>query len=385
MLDNYDNDAILEAAIKSVEKKGHKPAAEVMKRLKSNPALGETIQTQLKTQDDQGQVSPSRALAFLLDRDLSRRDYEETAKLVNEGRSKILPSYDPQILREKQNCRPAGLENEDEDTKIPMASVLHHSVDRIMEIDGVAPQAERLAEENDGDLDVKFYFKYGVDGSKGHPTFKQTMSEERVQGACMASHLVPLQMVCDVEDKTNILYENTLCNSPSSVRPLRLWFVPETSESAAEELDRLSNEVKELRPYAWARNIIFTFIAICSMCDGKMVNVILDNNAQVRCPFCRALPRDVLNPNSIFDVDPFAIALLCLSVLHFRLRIFEHLCKVAFRLDFKEYQVRKNTPNHRMFEKRKAFIIKEFARETGLTIFGVTKDGSTNDGNTSRR
>ena len=40
-----------------------------------------------------------------------------------------------------------------------------------------------LKEKNGGHLTLVMYYKFGSDGSSGHPKFKQLMDEDRKQGA----------------------------------------------------------------------------------------------------------------------------------------------------------------------------------------------------------
>lgn len=122
------------------------------------------------------------------------------------------------------------------------------------------------------------------------------------------------------------------------------------------------------------------------MVDGKVVNI-WAKGSSVRCPFCKATPKDMANYSRQFEADPELLSELSASILHFLLRVFELLCKIGFRQDFKVWMVRKNNKRHkRLFERRKKQIIAAF-KAKGLNIFQPRDGGrgTSNDGNTAKR
>ena len=66
------------------------------------------------------------------------------------------------------------------------------------------------------------------------------------------------------------------------------------------------------------------------MNDGKVIGVWLDV-PNVRCVFCRAKPSEMADPLLEFWANPEDLSLLCVSILHFGLRVFECLCKIGFK------------------------------------------------------
>lgn len=183
----------------------------------------------------------------MLDRSLSKTDYNEMRDLVNEGRD-ILPPYH-QVQAEKQFCRPPGVEAFDCDSKVPMQKLLDHTMSRILDDPLVAEKLSELSKS--GDMKLKFLFKYGCDGSKGHPIFKQVCECCRNPGSLLASHLVGLQLLAYVNGSIHIVYDNALANSSIACRPLRLWWVSETKTHLDEELKRLKDEINGLEHFAW--------------------------------------------------------------------------------------------------------------------------------------
>jgi hypothetical protein len=156
-----------------------------------------------------------------------------------------------------------------------------------------------------------------------------------------------------------------------------------------EEIARLQAEIDNLQPMDWSTDdlkFVIRFQGILCLCDGKVVNVLTDNNSALRCPFCHATPTQMSNPDGIFEILPEALNLLCLSILHFGLRSFELLMNIGFRQDFKQWQVRKGSLNEAQFSFRKKRIQAAYKLK-GLNIFEPRSDGSgtSNDGNTARR
>lgn len=190
---------------------------------------------------------------------MTKIDYMDMCELVNKH-DKILPPYS-RVAKEKANCRPPKdqIFGSDHDVQVPLQEILNITVKRILQDDLVAARVRDLSEKNGGELDLKFLYKWGVDGSKGHPIWKQVCECCRDPGALLASHMVGLQMVAVVNGKMEVIYDNVLCNSPLACRPLRLWWVNETNEHVAEEIGRIRQEQANLQPFEWEQGITVRF------------------------------------------------------------------------------------------------------------------------------
>ena len=66
-----------------------------------------------------------------------------------------------------------------------------------------------------------------VDGSSGHLLYKQLTRKSLLDGACMVSSTIPLQMITSVNNKVKVIHDNALCRASDSPRPVRYWFVRE--------------------------------------------------------------------------------------------------------------------------------------------------------------
>ena len=97
---------------------------------------------------------------------MTKSDYEKHCKLINKLK-RILPPYF-HIAAEKLKCHPEEITTiGDHEVVVPLQSLLDHTVSRIFEFPDIQSQVERLSEMNEGTLDIKFIFKYGMDGSQG--------------------------------------------------------------------------------------------------------------------------------------------------------------------------------------------------------------------------
>ena len=158
----------------------------------------------------------------------------------------------------------------DVEVQAPMNEVCKNTAEQIFADDDLAERLIELRDENGGLLSVIFYFKYGSDGSQGHPIFKQILDAERYQGAVYCTGMVVMQIVAKMRDGSkHIIYYNALVNSSLSWRPLRLLFKKESTELIREEKARLDVERAELQDFEIMDGVTITFIGIYSMNDMK--------------------------------------------------------------------------------------------------------------------
>ena len=296
-------------------------------------------------------------MAHVLDTGMSKIDYEKNGKLVNKTK-RILPPYYT-IEAEKLKCRPPGITCNDVEVCVPLQCLLNHTVARLLEDEDIQQQIERLSDLNDKQpLLLEFLYKYGSDGTGGMGKFKQISQNDNKQGKLYASNLVALQLVTYVKGRIHIVYHNILCNSSSSIRPIRHLYAQETTEIIKAENERLNSEIETLSNFEWTENVTVGYVGFNSMNDQKVLNVVSDNSSSQRCPFCLAGPGDVNRTDVNFLPDPEALGHLCLSVLHFGIRAVEHVFKVGFNQDFERFHCTEDFKP--LKEDRKAQICAKF-------------------------
>ena len=189
------------------------------------------------------------------------------------------------------------------DVRVPLQNLLENTVDMILKDGNLIDVLLDLQEKNGGKLILVFYFKFGSDGSSGHPKFKQLMDEERQQGHCYATGLIGMQLVAEMRNGDKIIvYNNSLVNSSLAWRPVRLWFVKETTERIIEEKLRLDVERSELRTFEWFTGIFVNFAGFYSMADMKVLYGYLGHRWTSSCPFCKAGPSEVSTPSQCLKI-----------------------------------------------------------------------------------
>ena len=174
---------------------------------------------------------------------------------------------------------------------------------------------------------MQLIFKHGLDGSNSHPIFKQYMDPERKQGALLASTFVALQLTAEIGENSILIYENPHLASAYGCRPLRLWFIQEKEVTAKSEIARLKSEAAHLVQYEWAPGIVITFKSIFSMNDTKIMNFVWEIRSAKRCFICGATSIQ-FNRFMVFKADQDKLNDLCMSILHYLLRVFENIFHV---------------------------------------------------------
>ena len=61
----------------------------------------------------------------------------------------------------------------------------------------------------------------------GHSMYKRVTDSSLLGGSCIVSSFVPLQMICEVNGKIQMLHQNVSHSNSKQVRPIRIWAVPE--------------------------------------------------------------------------------------------------------------------------------------------------------------
>ena len=268
-----------------------------------------------------------------------------------------------------------------------------HTARRILQIPRIKRRLERVIINcSGGKIEIIFYFKYGFDvstlilntqieemnyqlflypfqGTTVPDQFKQAWKDDEDEeidttGHVLISSTVPIQMLAKYEDKNTgkveykIIYQNFLVNSAFSVRPLHFWKVKESREKTQMEAARLREEVKNIIPINITPQISVKMHAMFSMMDSKVctgkylcsyshlfisnlknVLQILDvlDSAFQRCVLCGLTGPGMTSLDAIFHLDPNALEMICLCILHFGLRIFSFLLKLGYHKTFKVF------------------------------------------------
>ncbi|KAH9629098.1 hypothetical protein HF086_008547 [Spodoptera exigua] len=120
-----------------------------------------------------------------------------------------------------------------------------------------------------------------------------------------------------------------------------------------------------------------------TMIDGKVFNAATHTKSTMKCYICGATSSQFndLEKERLCKKDNLEFGL---SLLHARIRFFESILHVAFRLPVKKWNVRLTAKEKQAMENTKIEIQNKFREKLGLDI-PKANFGNTNDGNTRRR
>ena len=380
--------AIILAAQQSFERLGYKDAGYVVRKLRQDPEVGTKLKQALVSNDESsGQsqaIKPLKALSMILYLGQTVKSYNDLREDTNAAAGfNMYPSY-YSISQAKEASRPENIDYGDFNAQCPLQSLLENTLDCILNDRDIFKQIRRLREENNGDVIELFLAgKTGIDGATGHVVVNQRTAngENPHDNSLIATQYVCLQLTAKVNGKDVIVFTNQLYNSYDSCRPLRYWHSRETHDALVEETDRLKGEIATLHPYQYLPNVRIHFQVINCMNDGKVLNILTNNDCTQRCPLCKLLERQYRNADQDdYEISPEDINLLCLSILHFGLRLFDNLLKIGCSQSFKSHTcVDINKP---AFNRRRDEIRDAFREEKGLLI-DIPKPGghgTSNDG-----
>ena len=148
-------------------------------------------------------------------------------------------------------------------------------------------------------------------------------------------------------------------------------------------------EIAGLVSFLSEENHLMDFEAFLSMVDGKVTGVLTECQSMQRCPFCHLLWREYKDIGreefNDWDISPVVFDHFCLAILHFGLRLLEHLLKIGFQMEFEEYRLREI--HEESFKLYRARILAKFKDEKGLSLCmpRAGGHGTTNNGNMARR
>lgn len=229
--------------------------------------------------------------------------------------------------------------------------------------------------------------KWGCDGSQQSQYKQKYDSDGDSDMNIFQSCFVPLKLVCG-HQKEKLVWENPTPSSPRHCRPIRFRFIKETADVTQEEIEYINSCIDALIAtefYIGDKKIIIKSKFIMTMVDGKVCNAATGTTSTSRCYICGATSKDFNNISTKKDVNLEAVQ-FGLSVLHARIRLFESILHLAYKLPVKKYRERKTEEEKNIEKLRKQEIQERFRKETGLLVdMPKANFGNTNDGNTSRR
>ncbi|XP_075979633.1 uncharacterized protein LOC142978911 [Anticarsia gemmatalis] len=355
---------------------GNIDASNVVKDLIKSPSRGQKYRSAIKKfkQVTCHQLSTLDALSMYVEAGLTRSQYE----IVRSSNKKFYPCYS--ILQKAKNeCYPIKESYRVTATcaEINLQDLLNHTASRL-----IMHLKEVMAAIKDEDRQqMELICKWGCDGSQ-QVRYKQKFENEMDSDAnIFQSSMVPLQLVYG--KNKNVLWQNPTPSSPRYCRPIRIRFLQESADITNQEIQYMNSKINALE-CTETQGAKISHTMLFTMVDGKVCNAATHTTSTMKCYICGATSKEFNNLTKRREVRAESLQ-FGLSILHARIRFFENLLHLSYKLPIKKWQLRQQADKDIVQQKKKE-IQNKFRNEMGL-IVDVPKAnfGNSNDGNTSRR
>lgn len=383
---NDDVDFLIHAATVAAKKSKQSDLAFILKKTAQQADQSEIRKAVTSKKPEAVPLTPEEALAFLLENDLSKRQYINMRLLNKERNCNIYPSYE-EVIKCKLLCRPKEISVSESLAEVSLQNLLDHTAQRILLF-----QKDVLHVMADIS-NVVLIASYGFDGTTGQSMFKQrfeTSTPQLFDQSLFVTTIIPLQML---DSSGKIIWRNRTTQSVRFCRPLKMQFAKESTDLILSENSQLDMQISYLNPFEYyldnGEKIIVNYDLHMTLIDGKVLNVITNTNSNQKCPICGATPKQFLttkNFNSdVFKPKPTSLR-YGISPLHAWIRVFEFVVHIAYRIGLKKWQIREAS-DKKAFQLRKQEVQKRFWEEMGLHVDKPKANGSgtSNDGNTARK
>lgn len=247
---------------------GNESAANLIKEITNNsPERANKILRCWKdsTKNIPRKYTCEEALSFLIENNLTKKQYEAMYREAKSRNFDIYPSYG-QILKMKKMSYPTEITISEQVCETSLQSLLNHTCSRLLE-------ALHLPADNEVEkCSYLLVCKYGFDGSSGHSAYKQTWNENNINDESLfITCLVPLKL--QDSQTQRVLWDNPRLASVRFCRPVKLQWIRETDEIIRQEKGNMDNQISRLQPFETS-NCKISFSIHLTMLDGKVTKII---------------------------------------------------------------------------------------------------------------
>lgn len=371
-------DELTYAAQMKLRESGKVDASKVVKDLTKSPRRGtkyvKAFKKSKEEQEKSRQLSPLRALSMFTEAGLTKAQYE----IIREMNKNFFPCYSV-LQKLKKDCYPEIHRVTDTSAEIQVQKLMDHTAKRLILH---LKEAVDCLNENERQSLI-LISKWGCDGSQQMQYKMKFMNEADSDANVFQSSVVPLQLVYGPEKR--ILWQNPKPSSPRYCRPMRIRFVKETNDITNEEINYIKGQVTALSSTEIDNNISIKHKMLFTMVDGKVCNAATHTKSTMRCYLCDATSSEFndLTKKRACKKENLSFGL---SLLHARIRFFENILHLAYKLPVKKWNVRLTAEEKEVVKSKKKEIQDNFKQQLGILVdIPKTNFGNTNDGNTSRR
>lgn len=362
---------------------GNTDTSKLMKDITLTPSRSKKIRKIISSAAKEIKVqkhSPVEALIQYVEGNFTRKQYN----VIHGANKAIYPCYS--ILQHtKKDCYPdeASINVTESGFAVRLQALLDHTVTRLCAY--LKEVIDTLSESEKENLQL--ITKWGCDGSN-QSQWKQKFSHSEISDAnIFISSLVPVRLIVSVDGVCQkIVWQNPVPSSVRFCRPIRMRFVHETKDVTKEEIAFVKEQAENLEKTQVEGSCMIVHTLLFTMVDGKVCNAATDTASTLRCYICGQTSKNFNELKKVDDSQLNTEALTFgLSILHARIRFFESLLHVSYKIPLKKWRIT-SQEEKAVVEENKKNIQKRFRDEMGLLV-DIPKSGygNTNDGNTSRR
>ncbi|XP_076052661.1 uncharacterized protein LOC143032080 [Oratosquilla oratoria] len=388
--DNNSSEVLCYASQMKLRKEGKCAAANVCAQVTSSPEKAVDILDK-SNQTKESVFSPVEALNVLVRTDMSKDNYLFLRQAHRDKGCFMYPPYE-QVLCEKKRCYPDSISVTEFEAKVPLQSVVDHTVMRLLKVQGKAIniylEKDNMLGTNEK-LHLDFVIKYGIDGSGDQALFSMKFDQTKHSDACetsiVSSFICPVRLC--VRGSNKVLWQNPAPSSPYYCRPVKLSFKKETADQTRQDVSELKEAIENLVPTVSDTCEVHHKLLL-TMVDGKVCQALTETPSAASCYICirRTNPSGMNNLKKIEEKDVNENALSYgLSPLHLLINTMECILHIGYRMKLKTWMVKGNG-NKQIFNAEKTRVCKDLKRDLGLNVDRPAQgSGTTNNGNTARR
>ncbi|KAL4720247.1 hypothetical protein ACJJTC_019235 [Scirpophaga incertulas] len=322
------------AACVSQSTSGNKVSSKMIKEITSTPTKAKKFRRIISSEKDHDKMkyTPQEALSLFVEGNFTRSQWN----LLQGGRKDIYPCYSL-LQKAKKECYPddESITVTETHFNVELQALLDHTALRLVQY--LKEVLDTLA--NTEKQNLILISKWGCDGSHQTP-FKQKFENVTDDDSnIFMSSIVPVRLIVSVDGQTTkTIWQNPVPSSVRFCRPIRARFLHETKDVTKEEIEYIRNQAKNLKGTEDSEKLIkISHSILLTMVDGKVCNAAMDTASTMRCYICGQTSKDFNKLNQQCAVKEEALK-FGLSVLHARIRFFESLLHLAYKLPIKKWQ-----------------------------------------------
>ena len=299
--------------------------------------------------------TPEESLNLFVAGVFSRRQWD----LLHESNRSVFPCYT--LIREaKKLCypKPESVRVTETCAEVVLQDLLDHTVSRLCLF--LEDVLQNCTEEELKNLEL--ISKWGCDGS--HQSAYQQKFQDSTQddSNIFQSSLVPLRLQSHIADRKKVLWQNPTPSSTRFCRPICIRFLHETVDITNEEIKYVEDQVTQLRRTKIMHPKAAAFVRhtlLPTMVDGKVCNAATGTTFTMRCYICGKTSKSFNDFENTNEEDPQSLR-FGLSILHSRIRLFETILHLSYKLPLKNGKPELQKKNNLLKK-----LMQEFKRNTG--------------------